>query len=491
MKTSKIFQWGGAFLSALSCLTGCGGDVLMAAAGVLPEGGTTLSGNPGNDGPGAADQGAATADRSTDFDGIATETSGRAYADDNFYQKSIDDKIVKIRPMSTPLDTISRYAKKRHSNSFEIKYYSMGTRQIRTQTIAAVTKVDNSQTTELPVADPSMFTLDDTIRVVGVKGLYDDKGVAYANTYHDTERMPDLMLVVVGSSTNGFPLVYAVNGELNTATGKASVVPSIPANSRIIRMGKACAEMDAQTGRFTNLPAAQVQFCQNFMAQIEESTFDKIAAKEVNWNFSDIEEDNIYDMKLAQENSYLFGVKNSINHPSKGSITWFTQGIWWMAGKDIEVGTWDSAKGEAVVSDEDLVDICKDLFVGTGVGNKRKVMLCGSAMLAALSKIKSDKFRLKESTEVWNLKFKSWNTDFGEILTIHDELFDINGMADCALSLDPTYLTKGVHLAWHESALDLKKSGTRNSHATVIQEVSCLYLRYAQAHARLKLAAAN
>lgn len=74
------------------------------------------------------------------------------------------------------------------------------------------------------------------------------------------------------------------------------------------------------------------------MIQVEQSTFDKIAAKEADWGFSDLEEDGIYDMRMAMENTYLFGVKRLVNHVSKnGMNTWFTGGIWWMAGKDIEV----------------------------------------------------------------------------------------------------------------------------------------------------------
>ena len=247
--------------------------------------------------------------------------------------------------------------------------------------------------------------------------------------------------------------------------------------------------MDVQTGRFNNIPMPETQYCQNFMIQVEQSTFDKIASKEVNWNFSDLEEDGIYDMRLAMENTYLFGVKNVIKHIAKeGMNTWFTGGIWWMAGKDIEVGKWDAAKNCAVISDEDLVDITKDLFVGTGIGNKRKILLCGSDMLSAFSKIKSDKFRLKDTVEVWNLKFKSWDTDFGEVLTVHHELFDVNGMSDCGFALDPEYLSKKTHVSWARNILDLKKAGIRNTDAVVIQEVSCLYLRYAKAHARMKLA---
>lgn len=264
-------------------------------------------------------------------------------------------------------------------------------------------------------------------------------------------------------------------------------VPAIAAGTKLIRMGKSCGELDVQTGRFNNLPTSELQYCQNFMAQIEQSTLDKIANKEVNWGFSDLEEDSIYDMRLAMENSFLFGDMNMIKHTTKdGMAQWFTKGIWWQAGKNIEVG--QTVDGVTTITDNDLVDISRDLFVGTGIGNKRKVLLCGSDFLAALSKIDSDKFRLKDTVEVWNLKFKSWETDFGEILAMHDELFDMNGMSDCAFALDPEFLTKKTHLSWSRNILDLKKAGVRNTDAVVIQEISCLYLRYAKAHARLRLA---
>ena len=192
------------------------------------------------------------------------------------------------------------------------------------------------------------------------------------------------------------PTVYAVNGDLDSSTNYATLVPAIPSGTTLVRMGKACGELDVQTGRFNNIPMPETQYCQNFMIQVEQSTFDKIAAKEVNWSFSDIEEDGIYDMRLSQENTYLFGVKNVIKHVAKeGMNTWFTGGIWYMAGKDIEVGVWDDEAKCAVITDDNLVDITKDLFVGTGIGNKRKILFCGSDMLSAFSKIKSEKFRLK------------------------------------------------------------------------------------------------
>lgn len=424
--------------------------------------------------------------------GIATETQGRqnAAAQNNpeYYSKEIDKKIIKIRPMATPVDQISRYASASPSKSFEVKYYSVGTRPITCQTAADVPEQTTGASVSLPVDDPNMFTLDDTIRVKGVKGITDCKGNLYDP---DDPNTPDLMLCVCGkNSDTNQPTVYAVNGKLDEAgTKEAIFVPAIPAGTTLIRMGKACGELDVQTGRFNNTPTSETQYCQNFMIQIEQATFDKIAGKEVEWSFSDLEEDGIYDMRLAQEESYLFGVKNVIHHPAKnGMATWFTGGIWQMAGKDIEVGTWDATRNCAVITDDDLVDISKDLFVGTGIGNKQKVLLCGSDMLAAFSKIKSEKCRLTDNYEKWNLKFRSWETDFGQILTIHHELFDANGMSDCGFALDPEFLSKRTHLTWSRNILDLQKAGVRKTDAVVLQEVACLYLRYAKAHARLRLA---
>lgn len=469
-KTTTIFCR--LMLLVAAVLTGASSGVFMADASVLPDGGKSESGSPTID----------------PAEGIATETWGRTEGDSDFYLSDVDKRIVRIRPMATPIDQISRYAKSSSTNSFEVKYYSVGTREIKCDVLQKMSAQTTGASVTLQVSDPNMFTLDDTIRVVGVKAKTKPDGTAYTS---EDSNVPDLVLCVCGKdTTTNLPSVYAVNGSKD-ASGQPIWIPEIPANTPLVRMGKACGELDVQTGRFNSIPMPEVQYCQNFMIQVEQSTFDKIAAKEVNWNFSDLEEDGIYDMRLAMENTYLFGVKNVIKHVAKdGMNTWFTGGLWWMAGKDIEVGEWDTEKNMAVISDENLVDITKDLFVGTGIGNKRKILLCGSDMLSAFSKIKSDKFRLKETVEAWNLKFKSWDTDFGEVLTLHHELFDINGMSDYGFALDPDYLSKKTHVSWARNVLDLQSAGIRRTDAVVIQEVSCLYLRYAKAHARMRLAQA-
>lgn len=449
------------FLTALTFLIGATSGVCMAEAAIgdLPDAGKTTG-------------------------GPATVTVG-SEAVDGFYLSDIDKRITKIRPMATPIDQISRYSKSIDSQAMEIKYYSVGTKPIKSTTTTAIDQQKTGTQLTIQVADPSMFDEADTIRVVGVKGCMPGCKATAEDPYKPSKE--DLILSVVGASdSDGQPIVYAVNG-ITGADGQPTLVPAIPANTAIIRMGKACAELDAQTSTFFNIPTPEMQYCQNFMMQVEQSTLDKLAKKEVDWSFSDLEEDGVYDMRLGQENSFLFGAMGKIKHPKKKNNTWFTQGIWWQAGKDIKVGLYDKVLKTTVITDDELVDITKDLFTGTGVGNKRKVLLAGSDMLAAFSKIQSDKFRLKESVEAWDLKFKSFDTDFGEVLVMHHELFDLNGMSDCGLAIDPAYLTKKVHVSWQRNNLDLESAGLRKTDAVVLQEVCCLYLRYKKAHARMRL----
>lgn len=461
MKKENIKLIGNLFLFLIALLTGAAGGVMMAAAIALPDGGATAAS--GSDGEGALTLG-----------------KGRDASSD-LYLSDIDKRITKIRPMATPIDQISRYSKTESTKSMIVKYYSLGTKPIKTTLKTAITAQSSGLTCAIVPTDGSLFDIDDTIRVVGVKG-YRQSGDA------QVQAQEDLVLCVSGVDSNtSNPVVFAVNGK-NDSNKNPILLPAIPEGTTLIRMGKACAELDAQTSSFSNVPTAEVQYCQNFMMQVEEGTFEKMSLKEVDWNFSDLEEDSVFDMRLGQENSFLFGAKGMMKHPIKKSQeVYFTGGIYWQAGKDLEVGIIDQTTKEAVITDDELVNITKELFTGVGVGNKRKILFAGSNLLAAFSKVKSEKFRLKESVENWNLKFKSFDTDFGEVLVIHHELFDVNNMPDCGLCMDPNFLTKRSFLPLDRSALNLKDLGVRNSKAIVLQEVSCLYLRYSKAHARIRL----
>lgn len=462
-------------LTVVGWLTGWQGNVMMAAGMTgMPDGGKTG----GGDGVDGADD--------VTGSGASSNTLTEEEANADFHVTALDEKVMKIRPMSTPLEQITRGMGGRHINSMKTRYYSVGTRPVYTMLKTAVAAQTGSDRATIVPVDGNLFTKDDTIRVVGVKAVSKENGTAYKAG----EVIPDLMLKVVGvDEKTGDLVVYAVNGALD-GDGQPLWLPEIAEGTRLLRMGKACSEFDAQTGMFTNLPTPEEQYCQNFMLQVEQSTFEKLWKNEANWTFADIEEEAVYDFKLTRELTGLFGVKNKLQHKSKlNQLTYFTKGIWWMAGKDITIGHWEEKDGkkQLIINEDDLVDFSKDLFIGVA-STKRKVLFAGSNLVAALSKIKSERFRAKETVELWDLRFTSFKTDFGEVLLIHHELFDQAGMSDYGFALEDGYLEKRIFLSFEKSALDLKKAGIRNSDATVLQEVSCLVLKNAKAHARVMIA---
>ncbi len=164
-------------LMILAFVTGASSGVMMAEASNLPDAGKMTAGADGTGGT----------------DGISTETGGRENGDPNFYLSDVDKRIVKIRPMATPIDQISRYAKSSSTNSFEVKYYSVGTREIKCSTNKKLEAMTGGASVSLPVSDLNMFTLDDTISVVGVSAITKPDGTAYTE---DDSNVPDLALCV-------------------------------------------------------------------------------------------------------------------------------------------------------------------------------------------------------------------------------------------------------------------------------------------------------
>ena len=468
MEKKNLFKWiGNALLMLLAIVVSSATGVCMAAATAMGgetsdmEAGTTV----------------------VDSTGGSTATTGIEVTEDtdpDYYAKEIDKRITKMRPMRTPIDQITRKASTiSRSGSMVVQYYSVATRPIRTTVKTQVTAMTSGQgSTTVQVDDGSIFSLTDTIRVVGVKGYKADGA---------TQDTKDLMLYVVGKNDEtSYPVVIAVNGKKNN-DGTNSLVPQIAANTVLIRMGRAASEIDVETGNFYNLPTPEEQYCQKFMMQVEQSTFDKMWDKKVDWNFSDMEEDGIYDMRLGMENSFLFGIKGRSKDPKKsGADVYFTGGIYWMAGKDMSLGT--SSGGAVTITDDQMVDFLKDLFTGNDSGNGTKVGFAGSDMLATLAKMKSERFKVVTEFEKWGLKFTSFDSNFGKLLVMHHELMDANEKADEMFVIDPEYLRKKTFLAWNRKEYDMAQLAKRDTRAVVMKEASCCYLVYPKAHARVKLA---
>ena len=393
---------------------------------------------------------------------------------DGLIKNEIDDRITKIRPMSTPIDQLSRWAGARKASSMVVDYYSVDIKPTKATMSKAYTEPESGSATSaaqkvtIDTSNNDIFEVSETIMVQGVKG-YESDGT--------TRSKSDLVLYITSKEENGTLNVYAINGKKIGSI--ENCVPSIPASTTLIRMGRAATELDVQTAQFEALPVKEQNNCQIFKIQVEQSTFQKIAAKEVQWDFSDSEEAAIYDMRLGMEKTFMFGVKRTLYDSRKKENVSLTGGIWWQAGKEYE---FDPSKE---LTQDDLIDIMKEAFTGNG-GNKRKVLIGGSDFIGRINKLEVTKVIAADDEYVkWGIDFSEIRSKFGKFYVLYSEVFDDCGMSDYGFVFDPEFVTRWAHVPFGHQKLDLKSAGIRNTDAVVMTEASCLTLRYPAAHMRI------
>lgn len=385
-------------------------------------------------------------------------------------QNSIDERIVKVRPMSTPIDQLSRCVAARKAGAMTVEYYSVDTKKTETELTNAVTGLtarrqsDGNFRFTIAVNDSSIFEVSETVLIPSVTG----------NVTAGASVAGPLACYVTAKDADGIeicPLNLDVEGQTLT-------VPDMAAGTRIVRMGRAASELDVQTAQFSALPVKAYNNCQIFKMQVEQGTLAKIARKEVGWNFTDQEEAAIIDMRLGMEKNFLFGSRARLYDASKSEYIYFTGGIWQQAASEHELNL-------TGMTEQALIDLCAKAFTGNN-GSKRKILIAGTELVSAISKIQFQRsLHAGDSLTKWGVKFGQIESNFGTLYVLHSEVFDQCGHSRDGFVLDPDYMTKYVHVPFRAETLDLRSSGVRNTDAVVLTEASCLVLRYPQSHLRV------
>lgn len=391
----------------------------------------------------------------THISGAPLTTGLAAQAAPSLLTNAIDKAIVKIRPMATPLDQISRLGHVRQVDSLEVDYYSVDTRLSHTQ-VTGVNTADDMETDPdgtytgllVSVRDASVFEPSETF------GFTDADGNLYAG------------------------YVVAKEGSDLTVCLPAADSSKLTAGLRLIRMGRAATQLDVQSPQFAVLPRKSTNLCQIFKMQVEQSVIMKLSHKEIGWDFTDQQEAAVYDMRLGMERQFLFGRRMKFFDPVKQETVTATQGIWHQAGKTIRT---DLASLDAKA----LIDILRKIFTENS-GSRRKVLIAGSGLISALNKIDAQRvITARDQVTSWGIDFSELISKFGRLYVVFSEVFDSMDMPGNGIVVDPEYIQKHVFIPMNAERLDLRGSGQRNTEAVVLTEASCLTLRYPEAHARI------
>lgn len=392
--------------------------------------------------------------------GAPVTTTVARQASPELLLSDIDSRIVKIRPMMTPIDQISRLANARQSKSMKTEYYSVDTPPTSTKVSKDTVGGSYSDTITVQVDNPAIFSPSDT--VLCPDAVIDDEPSSVM--FYVEEVGSDLTLRLI------------------CPTSKAGdELPEVALNqeARLIRMGRAAAELDVQTTHSQALPVKRHNYCQIFKAQVEQSMLQRLSAKEVGWTLMDQEEVALIDMRLGMEKSFLFGQMYRFEKGTAGEV-FMTQGIWNQTDHDFFYDP-------ATFSVKTLVELSRMAFTGNA-GSARKVLIAGSGLIEALSKL--DVHKTTGATETvtrWGIDFTEIHTKFGRLYVVLSEVFDDCGHEDEGMVIDPEYLQKYTHIPFKAMPIDLSASGQRNCEAVVLTEASCLVLRYPTAHMRIRV----
>lgn len=528
----KFFNFFG-FLMVTAIMILSGGGYAMAAA--ADE--TQPAANPSDkttgplDGPGTGTQDAMTETR--------MRAQMEAEGDLDFYQNQVDKRIVEMKFESCPIDQILRAEQKvNHSDSIRIEYYAIGQRPILT-TVASNGAIDGSQTngkpTVLKVTNDGVLDVMDTFIFPDILGYKAD-----GSTRSD---LRPLMCRVVGIDANNDLLVVAINGIAHAGSGSTWVLPAVPAGAQILRLGRAAGEKDVETGSYYELPERSIQYCQRYIMQCEQSIIERMSAKKLDWTFTRQERAAMDDMRGGIERSGLFGQLGVTRFQKSGNI-YTTDGIFWMAGKDIELGHWEAKKDENgnavtveyatfsasknyavgdrvkyssayyeftsahtaaawdaddvkeignkvyeyVISEKELHRFISAAIKDAGNASRTKILFVDNLIYQALANLKSNRRLITESESDyrnWKLDFESITAMGTKILIYRHDSFNYMAMNGRAFLLDPRYLEKWVFGDWSRKDYDLKDLFIRNSNAVVMEEFSCWTLYYPNAHARV------
>lgn len=383
----------------------------------------------------------------------------------NLLRSAIDDRIVKIRPSSTPLDQISRMVGARKAASMRVDYYSVDTKE-GSSTVADTIRnlpLTHGQSFDLTVAKGSLFSETETVLIPTLTipdGAY--KGQA-------------LVAYVTAVNANTLSLV-----PVNIPDTAAMLeIGTVSKGDPVIRMGRAARELDVQTAQYVALPRKDYNYCQIFKSQVEESLYQRLSDKEVGWNFSDQEEVAIMDMRMGMEKSFLFGARARVAIGDNPDEILFTGGIWNQTDR-----TFTYPKGD--ISTATLVQLSRAAFTGRS-GSSRKVLLGGSGLMEALNQSPHMKvISAEEKESVWGVDFHLVVTKFGTLYVHHSEVFDLCGKENSGMVIDPDYITKYTHVPFSADRISFRKQGVRNTEGVVLTEASCLVLRYPDSHLRIE-----
>lgn len=373
-------------------------------------------------------------------------------ANSNILEEEVIKKITKVRPSATPLDTLLRnLSSKGKTDSLIVRYFSSGVKEINTTVKTALTATTGSTATkvhQIALTDESFADVDDVLMFKEVNGKDGQMLVCH---------------VIERGSTPGTYNVMMMNG-LGDAERDT---PAIPEGTEVIRLSTAKNERDARSADYAIVPDDDYNYCQFIMSTLSQGLYEKIHAKKIDFDLTDLKDSAIYDFRRKCEGASLWGVRAKMVRPSDGRVYYHMDGI---ARKIAQNAMKFNKTSKASAA---IVDITKHVFCSNN-GSDRRFAFAGDDILEWFDKkLAEESYRQiqEKSTEVVaGIEFNKFVTNFGTILVKAHSDFNKFGMSKKMMVFDPEYIELRSFKPMGVREIDNTKNGTELSNSYVIEE---------------------
>jgi len=264
----------------------------------------------------------------------------------------------------------------------------------------------------------------------------------------------------------------------------SEVIPAIPTDTRLTRMGTAHPELGVKNDAVMQSPTSDYNYAQKFITSVVYSNWLMMTQLFTNYSFSMVTNLALQDFRYGQEFSFMFGVRSkfSSTKPSGGTETIITTGgLTHYIDQEIEYG---AGGGVGTITEADIVDFTKQMRVGNN-GSDTRYLFAGSDLISSLNKgVMSDSTRFvqKDYDTVYGLSFTVLYSFFGTINVMYAPLADQSEYIDKGFLLDMQFVDKFVFQPFRETKVNLWELRESDAQSIDMLETCGLVVRNIDTH---------
>jgi len=357
----------------------------------------------------------------------------------NFVDTDIDQQLFQFNSDDTPLMNLMLRAKRVKVHSPEVDHYMIDEPKSTLTTVTATPPDQIQVNLPLVAGEQNLPREYTTLLVKGVDG-YDSEGK------NETPGKALMLFVVGHDASTGNPVVKAVNGKKTSPEDEASVVPVIPAGSKIVMLANSLYETQKEVDPDLIVPQpTRIYLQKRGMNQVVSDYFDS-QRKRIPFAKAVVAEQAIANFKVRGNRTLWAGRagKFQVSVPRLGmQYVYTTEGLRWQFKRELQhTGRW---------SVEKIIALAKMFFTGEDVP-KTALLLAGKDLLEQIQCIdysRHPEIHISTKTNSVGWTVTNFHTVFGDIEIKREPTLDRLGWSRSGALIGEDRLVHYVYSSEH------------------------------------------